>query len=509
MKDIELDEEQKQQYISGLKRNDETSKEDKSFSHEAKKQDNNGGMVISIKGGIPNQGLYTPHLNMQFSFYEPRSKRGAEGTVYQTNYGDYVVKIYHQKANTVERREKLNKMLEYSINKEFICWPEDILLTSADGEFIGFVMKQVKNPISLYEKIEELDLLSKDVKSRDNVSRLFLMDYCKRIAEQFFELHRHDILVGDVNESNILISKNDDEIYFVDTDSYQFDSYYSNVGQEMYTSPEYIERNSIEGELRYDSPKEYNDELFAMAVMFYRILFLGASPYKMQNGHVAAAILDREFDFFVSDTEVDESSFETLRESLVWNQTPTCIRELFVKTFRKSSRFKAEEWIDAIHMAENEIASGLYSNELIPGIKEYDKKPKNIEGNEAVEENNKQENELPQETKQVNEPVQPVQPVQPAKKPVPTTAKKKFVVTIPKIGQGSGNTQTTVSGQTNSGGIISIPKSPVLSNASNTSNTASRPAEKILAPENLSQKKNIQVTIPKIPNLPGRPGPKK
>ena len=276
-----------------------TNKEETFMSEYTPRVEETMDSIIKIQGGIPNRGLYAPQMGYTFDYYERGKEQCAEGTVFLTNRGDFVVKIFHEHANTIGKRERIKAMLTKNINKEYICWPEDILLSSENnGEFVGYVMKHVRRPESLSDKIEELDLLSKTGDSK--YDRRFLMQYCRKIAEQFRELHENNILVGDVNETNILVSSEDEEVYFVDTDSYQFDDYKALVGQEVYTSPEYMENSDDSEQLSYDKPRTIKDEQFAMAVMFYRILFLGAWPFKMCEGHVAEEIVTyrphKEFD---------------------------------------------------------------------------------------------------------------------------------------------------------------------------------------------------------------------
>lgn len=360
-----------------------TNKEETFMSEYTPRVEETMDSIIKIQGGIPNRGLYAPQMGYTFDYYERGKEQGAEGTVFLTNRGDFVVKIFHEHANTIGKRERIKAMLTKNINKEYICWPEDILLSSENnGEFVGYVMKHVRRPESLSDKIEELDLLSKTGDSK--YDRRFLMQYCRKIAEQFRELHENNILVGDVNETNILVSSEDEEVYFVDTDSYQFDDYKALVGQEVYTSPEYMENSDDSEQLSYDKPRTIKDEQFAMAVMFYRILFLGAWPFKMCEGHVAEEIRKRAFHFTLQNVDVDSVSEQAVRESLIWNETPDFLREMFVRTFCSSKRYNADEWVYAFNNAENEISIGNCSKDLVPGWEVFIKSKEELESLKEV-----------------------------------------------------------------------------------------------------------------------------
>ena len=88
-------------------------------------------------------------------------------------------------------------------------------------------------------------------------------------------LHEHDILMSDVNMNNILVVF-PTEVYFVDTDSYQFDGFPCSVGKVKYNSPEFQE--ALRGYDYSDILRIKDDELFSVAVLLLELMFIGKWP---------------------------------------------------------------------------------------------------------------------------------------------------------------------------------------------------------------------------------------
>jgi DNA-binding helix-hairpin-helix protein with protein kinase domain len=96
------------------------------------------------------------------------------------------------------------------------------------------------------------------------------------LAAAFDEVHRAGCLVGDVNESNALVSDKA-LVRLIDCDSFQVRAggrqYLCEVGKPQYTPPE-LQGRSLRGLTRTE-----NHDRFGLAVLIYQLLFVGRHPY--------------------------------------------------------------------------------------------------------------------------------------------------------------------------------------------------------------------------------------
>ncbi|HEU4561459.1 MAG TPA: hypothetical protein VFS20_26635, partial [Longimicrobium sp.] len=164
---------------------------------------------------------------------------GGEAVVYEVP-GDpaLVAKVYYQP--TIERARKLTLMLANPPRMPAgtsIAWPADLLLDPRG--FAGFVMPRAEGP-RLFEFYNPV--------SRRATAAAFHFGMLHRagrnLAAAFDALHAAGYLVGDVNESNILVHPADASVTLVDADSFQVRDpeagtiFRSRVGKAEFTPPE-------------------------------------------------------------------------------------------------------------------------------------------------------------------------------------------------------------------------------------------------------------------------------
>lgn len=73
--------------------------------------------------------------------------KGGEGSIYAIEgYTDFVLKVFRNDRRTVEREEKLIKMLQYQLTDAQllqVTWPQDVVYDQ-DG-FAGYIMPRLKD----------------------------------------------------------------------------------------------------------------------------------------------------------------------------------------------------------------------------------------------------------------------------------------------------------------------------------------------------------------------------
>src|SRR5262249_29345713 len=118
-----------------------------------------------------------------------------------------------------------------------IAWPTARLLAAEDGRFIGYLMPRIDNAKLICEFYTP--------RFRAQQAPLFhygyLMRTARNLAAAVVALHERGYIVGDLNESNLLVT-NQALVSLVDTDSFQVRSadklFRCPVGKSEYTPPE-------------------------------------------------------------------------------------------------------------------------------------------------------------------------------------------------------------------------------------------------------------------------------
>ena len=206
---------------------------------------------------------------------------GGEARIYAVLPGErYVAKIYH-KAET-GRARKLAAMLANppddplaAQGKLSIAWPLDLLHTAdAEAHFAGYLMPRVSeapplfhcyNPGSRRRFYPAFDYLA-------------LHRVARNLSAAVHALHSRGYVIGDVNESNILVSDSA-LITLVDTDSFQVldartgQTFRCPVGKPEYTPPELQNLSFATTDRRPEHDR------FGLAVLIFQLLMEGTHPF--------------------------------------------------------------------------------------------------------------------------------------------------------------------------------------------------------------------------------------
>jgi len=195
-----------------------------------------------------------------------------------------------------------------------------------------------------------------------NWNRKNLINLCMTILIKIAELHRRNILIGDINAFNILI-KDDMNVYFVDTDSYQIEQYPCPVGTVNFSAPE------IQGKNYKDFSRTKDHEYFAVATLMFMILLPGKLPYSHRGGSTPlAAIKSGNFAYPLGEWNTESTPPGPWR--FIWSNLPYFLKEEFTNIFRKKEkRTSTEEWISLIRRYKNDLAKkflGIYGDHIFP-----------------------------------------------------------------------------------------------------------------------------------------------
>ncbi len=278
--------------------------------------------------------------------------RGGEGDIYRTDTG-LVCKIYKKEKLTHARCEKLKLMLTVPVERKGICWPRDIV-TNQYGEFVGYLMDAAEG------KPMQTCLFAKPVllKNFPDWTRANLVKLCHTMLSQIEYLHERNIIIGDINPMNILI-KNDREVYFVDTDSYQIENYPCPVGTVNFTAPE------IQGKNFGTFLRTFEHEYFAVATLIFMTLLPGKPPYSQQGGGTPEDnIRKMDFPYPFGDDSTGKAPDGPWR--FIWSHLTYKVKEALYKTFKENERVSVSELKFLIQQYHYSIVKQWSSDELFP-----------------------------------------------------------------------------------------------------------------------------------------------
>lgn len=211
--------------------------------------------------------------------------QGGEATVYRIEgRADLLAKIF-EPAPRPNYEAKLAWMMAHqpdnptqASNHASLAWPCG-LLYGTDRRLAGYLMPYVR------QSVPALAVFNPRRRSRilPTFDRRYLYRAARNLSTAAAALHLSGYVVGDLNESNILINPSA-LVTLIDTDSFQVQAeergrltvHHCPVGKLEYTPPE-LQGRSLEEVVRL--PEHDN---FAMAVLIFQLLMDGSHPFRAQ-----------------------------------------------------------------------------------------------------------------------------------------------------------------------------------------------------------------------------------
>src|SRR5438093_3360090 len=195
--------------------------------------------------------------------------RGGEATIYSVPEMRCAAKLYHQPSP--ERAQKLTVMLANppvltaAFQRVAIAWPVDLILRRRSGEVLGFLMPRVANMRSI------ADVYNPRTRKQccPAFTYLYLLRTAFNLAVAFQAVHERGYLIGDVNESNVLVGDTA-LVTLVDTDSFQVSDrgliLRCRVGKPEFTPPE------LQGRSFADVDRSIEHDRFGLAILIFHLL---------------------------------------------------------------------------------------------------------------------------------------------------------------------------------------------------------------------------------------------
>lgn len=236
---------------------------------------------------------------------------GGEGYIYRT-YNNMLAKIYKDKHLTYQNFLKLKSMIHKEVYNTAIIWPKDILYYNS--HFIGYLMDEISDA-EVMDDLRDISFGNYSPKDRIKIALEFLkiVDY----------LHNRNIVIGDLKFDNILV-KNIDELYIIDTGSFQVEDYPCVVYNLEFSEYAY-EEDELKKTLRTQE-----SEYFAINKIIFEILMLKNPYYDSDNIEIDPE-QNRSFRFSLKPTSYHEKPPHHLQ---VWFSLDQKIRESLYYYFK-------------------------------------------------------------------------------------------------------------------------------------------------------------------------------
>ncbi len=270
--------------------------------------------------------------------------RGGEGTVFFCpNDPALVAKIYHAPVDA-EKTEKLRWMAENKNDQllKVAAWIVDTLHDAPDGKTVGFLMPNVKA-----KEIHELYSLKSRRVHFPEATWQFLVHTAANVARAFYNLHKNNHVMGDVNHGNCVVLR-DGTVKMIDCDSYSISRgdfrYRCEVGVATHLAPELqgVDLSEVERIPMHDN--------FGLAVIIFQLLFLGRHPFSGnylgdEDKSLEDCIRERRF-AYGADAHLwrVKQPPGTLSLSAVTPRLAT----MFERAFLTDDRPEPREWIEAL-----------------------------------------------------------------------------------------------------------------------------------------------------------------
>lgn len=276
---------------------------------------------------------------------------GGEGTVYGVASDTTLVAKLYNSALPKDKEQKLRAMIGAGTSElsSITAWPRDLILR--DGRVVGFLMPKAANA-------EEAHVLY-GPKSRKqkfpNAGYRFLVHVAMNIARAFVIVHKHGIVIGDINEKVALVERSG-KVRLIDCDSFQITvgqhTYLCEVGVPIFTPPELHGLPSFRGLHRTDQ-----HDLFGLAVLIFHLLFFGRHPFSGRHQTKPDMTLEtaiRECRFAYA-PDRDRTMMSQPPNTAGLSATTGPIARLFEAAFSPAAaqgsakRPSASQWADALH----------------------------------------------------------------------------------------------------------------------------------------------------------------
>lgn len=279
--------------------------------------------------------------------------KGGEGTVYDVSSNQHwVAKIYNTPHSPDPAKQAKLHFMAITADKELLsyaAWPQETLHKISGGPILGFLMPKVGGRVPIHM------LYSPAHRRQDypDAAWDFLLFVARNTAAAFTAIHNHGHVLGDVNQSNVLVGS-DSKVMLIDTDSFQINAngtlHLCKVGVAHFTPPE------LQGVASFDRvPRTSNHDNFGLALLIFHLLFGGRHPYAgVPLRADAGEALEKDIQAcrYAYARDSQQRGFQPPPKSIPITIVPDSIEAMFAAAFTENGtrgwRPSAQQWVTAL-----------------------------------------------------------------------------------------------------------------------------------------------------------------
>ena len=314
-------------------------------------------------------------MDKSYIFLKPPIGSGGEANIYTVQINsELVAKVYHQPHGDYAR--KLAFMVANPpvdpLAKEgrvSIAWATELVTDL--GLVVGFLMPKLDT--SKAKPIFQYYNPSERRKESPTFSYVSLMRTARNLARAVRSVHSRGYVIGDVNESNVLVAE-DAIVTLVDTDSFQVNDgttvYRCTVGKPEYTPPE------LQGVSFRDVDRSVEHDLFGLGVLIYQLLMEGTHPFGgVFRGQGEAPELKERIKAGHFPHGRRGVPYKPMPLAPSFQMLPVALQELFLLCFEQghgnpAARPTADVWSKALGVAEDGLVRCGVNGPVVPDLYE-------------------------------------------------------------------------------------------------------------------------------------------
>jgi DNA-binding helix-hairpin-helix protein with protein kinase domain len=232
-----------------------------------------------------------------------------------------------------------------------IAWMTD-LINDKNGRIVGYVMPKIRGGVPIHRLYNPAERRRKHI----GFTWKHLHRVALNLASVVAAIHARGYVIGDLNESNILVHPNA-LVSLVDTDSFQVRNpdngklFYCPVGKPEYLAPE------IQGLPLSTKTRSIEQDNFALGVLLFLLLMEGSHPFRGNGPPIELACRIRQglFPYRLR----GNASCQPPPLSLPFQALHPGIQQRFILCFvegqRTPCRPSAGDWVDTLQNAETAL----------------------------------------------------------------------------------------------------------------------------------------------------------
>jgi len=287
----------------------------------------------------------------------PRLGTGGEGSVFAlAEAQDRAIKVYHRPptANKVAKIVAMTRLANQRLTA-LAAWPLETVHSAPAGPVVGFAMPNVSG----HKPVFELYSPKCRLQEFPTAGWPFLIRCAANAARAFRVIHDAGSIIGDVNHGNLLIAR-DATVKLIDCDSFQVragsQQWLCEVGVPEFQPPE------LQGVSFGTAERRPNHDYFGLAVLTFRLLFMGRHPFIGQflgkgDMPVERAVKEYRFAYGVN---AGAMQMRPPPGSLSMSNISPALSALFERAFARQGsqpdgRPGPSEWISGLDELSNQI----------------------------------------------------------------------------------------------------------------------------------------------------------